>query len=1294
MPPTPWATAEQRAFLDSEMPDFIQRQAEGKLHHFWVPMYSKYLARWPEQAHLNMPLPNDCTAPKLTPEELDWLGKATEARKEQLENWFRRNIGKATSAPAAASASIRAMFKKSPLKRCRAHQPVEIFQKHNPDLVKKALKEASYYVLAEDKTDGEKEGHKEGDTEGNEEGDKEGDTEGNEEGSREGDGEGGSEGGKPVTKTLRAQHMIRRKEVVVRLWAVEKVIKKEKEERVGKELKEEAASKEKATSPQALRKGVDALDQVYVDVHKATFNILGWVGMTIMGGELSMKITCFGQTAAGNDFEDVCIDFDKNIVKPFEAFLGLCFTAEECRATALPSPLPPREPGARVVREAVLPAVAPEVATKSKKTAWKKKTVESLLEGFTPIPSASAVPDDAGDSRGSVQWGLAVPALPLSPLWAFGKGDNVNVFVPSSPELGPVSDLECDEPPADLDLQSTRWPLGMGPPLSPDEAAELARIERGGTGDGGMMAIDPELTVLSGPLMASVSLSSPAHIMERPNPHGVFPAKAVCRVVHTTGTRARACCGRKVGWSARGCYLGSTEDGKSTRPKNAARGPCAIAHCTCRTTAAPLASSQNLDTIIPQSRPATKPPAVKKTAAKTKPEGARTAGSPTVPAPTAGTTSTEEPMVPTPDYANTVPSIPQSRPVTRPPVVKKTGAKNKEVADAAEGAPLGPRKRGRPRRVVDEVADEAATETAVAATTDAAPVGPTFSITNNNRAGAKQAAHFRQTYVGPILGFKESGGRTKRLKSTVEDQPWCHHGELLNLNSLTTGMASRSEIMDNMVLNVLNAPANLAEFEQSLKNYRKKKTEARKQFDRAHPGYKKNLEASIETCKLLIAQSTPNANAPTMAGSPNDPPITGTGKEPLTLGKGPHAFLDPALKAATNSQALQTRFDHRLFILLEPDIMGPTVFFKESGPPPKLIPIDPVFSENTNPGKRPLEEAGEDRPRHRKLPDPMVIATDAISARMLTDFTQGFGAHREELHATDPSSNAREFLQLDALEGVTELIMEKVLKAAEDAKIEHAKFKWEINWECGGDIEILHILQVHEWLVAVELMTRAPTVPAVPDGKRARSSKTNAPVVRIRNEDGKLVTFTDKMVFEARMDAARHPGCVEAGLEPVMAMMKNRSNKWKCITCDSGGPRGKALAGRPIPPREDRPFLEDCKCPVRGAALELWMIKMTAHDDSIPQRRRGDSSEGEGTRNRDLAMNPDILKLIGGAIKAASGHEVETLLQPEVDRLAHTITWALQRLGSIAEGEESKFTEHFGSLAQKFEELMQAIRRE
>ncbi|KAJ7778007.1 hypothetical protein DFH07DRAFT_766222 [Mycena maculata] len=323
---------------------------------------------------------------------------------------------------------------------------------------------------------------------------------------------------------------------------------------------------------------------------------------------------------------------------------------------------------------------------------------------------------------------------------------------------------------------------------------------------------------------------------------------------------------------------------------------------------------------------------------------------------------------------------------------------------------------------------------------------------------------------------------------------------------------------------------------------------ARKQFDRAHPGYKKNLEASIETCKLLIAQSTPNANAPTMAGSPNDPPITGTGK-------GPHAFLDPALKAATNSQALQTR----------------------------LISIDPVFLENTNPGKRPLEEAGEDRPRHRKLPDPMVIATDTISARMLTDFTQGFGAHREELHAADPSSNAREFLQLDALEGVTELIMEKVLKAVEDAKIEHTKFKWEINWECGGDIEILHILQVHEWLVAVGLMTRAPTVP---DGKRALSSKTN------------------KMVFEARMDAARHPGCVEAGLEPVMAMMKNRSNKWKCITCDSGGPRGKALAGRPIPPREDRPFLEDCKCPVRGAALELWMIKMTAHDDSIPQRRR------------------------------------------------------------------------------------------
>lgn len=35
---------------------------------------------------------------------------------------------------------------------------------------------------------------------------------------------------------------------------------------------------------------------------------------------------CFGETPAGNDFEQSCINFDTNVVEPFEAFLRNVFS--------------------------------------------------------------------------------------------------------------------------------------------------------------------------------------------------------------------------------------------------------------------------------------------------------------------------------------------------------------------------------------------------------------------------------------------------------------------------------------------------------------------------------------------------------------------------------------------------------------------------------------------------------------------------------------------------------------------------------------------------------------------------------------------------------------------------------------------------------------------------------------------------------------------------------------------------------------------------------------------------------
>ena len=55
----------------------------------------------------------------------------------------------------------------------------------------------------------------------------------------------------------------------------------------------------------------------------------------------------------------------------------------------------------------------------------------------------------------------------------------------------------------------------------------------------------------------------------------------------------------------------------------------------------------------------------------------------------------------------------------------------------------------------------------------------------------------------------------------------------------------------------------------------------------------------------------------------------------------------------------------------------------------------------------------------------------------------------------------------------------------------------------------------------------------------------------------------------------------------------------------------------------------------------------------------------DGKIKRENAFNPITLRFIEGGITAASGHSVESLLQPERARLEHTATWALGRLSEM-----------------------------
>ncbi|KAJ7143013.1 hypothetical protein C8R44DRAFT_726300 [Mycena epipterygia] len=333
--------------------------------------------------------------------------------------------------------------------------------------------------------------------------------------------------------------------------------------------------------------------------------------------------------------------------------------------------------------------------------------------------------------------------------------------------------------------------------------------------------------------------------------------------------------------------------------------------------------------------------------------------------------------------------------------------------------------------------------------------------------------------------------------------------------------------------------------------------------------------------------------------------------------------------------------------------------------------IDPALQ--APPAKKPRRE---EEPRHRKIIEiePIEAVAESINSRVLTRFSNGWVTHGTAVEATGPTSTADTFPSLcDAAQD----IIDQVEDVASKSNFSHSQLKWKVDCN-GGPLNVSHLLALRDWLVTCDLMVANIQRKPTPVEKKV-PAKTKAIKILV---DGKLVTMDATMCIDARRDASMYPGCVENGMEPVKEVLTNRNGREKCISCGSA-PRGQAMAARPDP--EERPFLKDCKCPLSGAALELWMLKMTGDSEDIPQR--GDDQ----LANHRLSLNPEILKVIGGAIKAASGHDIDTLLTPEIDRLQHTIHWALGRLYSMSSEDGSKYAESFQLLSKKLKETMDAV---
>ncbi|KAK7028434.1 hypothetical protein R3P38DRAFT_3190020 [Favolaschia claudopus] len=498
---------EERELLLAYLPDFIKRQAEGKLSLFWPIFLKAFFAKFSEYARLGLPVPGSKDARRLTDDEIQLAGKAITDKKAQIMNWFRNNRAKLVSAnnsgaDSAIASMLARILKLGPAKRGRAHQAVEVFQKRNPELIKAALIAAGYDLLNKK-------------NEADEEDDWADESE---------------ETPAAQLKRNKSQRMRLRTKVVHGLW---KEASPEEREAVMEDLEaEKAKAREEALAggseeelprtPAQRQEGIDALETLFAAVHKVIFQAMGWVGFTVCGGpnprmngELTLKVICFGETAEGNDFEACYLDFNKYIIQAFQDFLRICFSPDDCSAWAMPTSVPSVADGRPVQRvapdESTEERPTPVTATKKSKSKSKsktksktksKKTASSTNDNANTAPMPSA---DTLDPVSPLENGASEP--PSSPSRGFEDrvSDEEEDWMVQRDESFDDDNMRDDGP----EPMAHAWPAGMTAPLSPEAANAIGIIERGGTLNLATMAIDPQLLDLDLQVPAAPSHSPP-----------------------------------------------------------------------------------------------------------------------------------------------------------------------------------------------------------------------------------------------------------------------------------------------------------------------------------------------------------------------------------------------------------------------------------------------------------------------------------------------------------------------------------------------------------------------------------------------------------------------------------------------------------------------------------------------------------------------------------------------------------------------------------------------------------------
>ncbi|KAJ7453519.1 hypothetical protein FB451DRAFT_1373823 [Mycena latifolia] len=255
---------------------------------------------------------------------------------------------------------------------------------------------------------------------------------------------------------------------------------------------EDPAEDEERT-PEQYQHAIDQIGPVYGRIHEATIEEAGWMGMSIMGGpmprrggQISMKVICFGKTPNGNTFETSHPDFAASISAQFVKFLKRSYPHNVRDARALP------EPGDVIEESVELEGLIPLEQADEETLPDLDLAIQSIKPKRIRRPKPPAVPV-APPLSTTTSSSVVHAAGPTAPTPATASGetspppnlDEVESFPTDNVQGLPLDFNGFDDPP------STDWG-GMPPPTSPRTAGLIAQSERGGLATG-MENIDPTL---------------------------------------------------------------------------------------------------------------------------------------------------------------------------------------------------------------------------------------------------------------------------------------------------------------------------------------------------------------------------------------------------------------------------------------------------------------------------------------------------------------------------------------------------------------------------------------------------------------------------------------------------------------------------------------------------------------------------------------------------------------------------------------------------------------------------------